>query len=141
MAFLCEVVAKVIIHNSVWCMRNILWILNTICFITSIFLLGVCNNDERLVMACLLSLRICFMTSQVPSDLIYEDPNLVSTLVQLLKKSPHAAECASNILQRSCKVWRCFLQNLLCKMKSLENLNSRLILCWSHWHKTLKKLF
>ena len=62
------------------------------------------------------------MTSQVPSDLIYEDPNLVSTLVQLLKKSPHAAECASNILQRSCKVWWCFFfQSLLLKMKSLES--------------------
>lgn len=64
---------------------------------------GVCNNDERLVMSCLLALRICFMTNQLSADLIFEDPHLVSTLVQLLKKSPHAAECAANILQRSCK--------------------------------------
>ena len=123
MQFCAKYSGKVIIHNSTWFMRNIWWILNTKSrFITSVFLPGVCNHDERLVMACLLSLRICFMTSQVPSDLIYEDPNLVSTLVQLLKKSPHAAECASNILQRSCKVWWCFFfQSLLLKMKSLES--------------------
>jgi len=64
---------------------------------------GVCHEDERLVIACLRSLRICFMSNQVPPDLIYEDQNLVSTLVQLLTKNSQTAECAANILRRSCK--------------------------------------
>ena len=64
---------------------------------------GICVSDERLVAACLVSLRTCFMSNQVPADLIYEDANIVSRLVHLLGKTPHSAECAANILQRSCK--------------------------------------
>lgn len=64
---------------------------------------GICHTDERLVNACLASLRICFMSNQVPADLIYEDANIVSHLVNLLSKNSQTAECTANILQRSCK--------------------------------------
>jgi len=64
---------------------------------------GICHNDERLVIACLVSLRICFMSNQVPADLIYEDANIVSHLINLMSKSSQTAECTANILQRSCK--------------------------------------
>lgn len=69
---------------------------------------GICHSDERLVTACLRSLRICFMSNQVPSDLIYEDIKIVSKLVHLLSTSSQAAEYAANILERSCNVC-CFV--------------------------------
>ena len=68
------------------------------------FIVGICHEDGRLVIACLRSLRVCFMSNQVPPDLIYEDANIISSLVRLLSKSSQAAECAAHILQRSCKV-------------------------------------
>ncbi|XP_057303616.1 armadillo repeat-containing protein 8-like [Hydractinia symbiolongicarpus] len=64
---------------------------------------GICHNDDRLVQACLRSLRICYMSNHLPSDLIFEDANIITNLVELLLKSSQSAEYVANILQRSCK--------------------------------------
>lgn len=64
---------------------------------------GLCHHNDRLVMACLRSLSICYTTSDVPSSFIYEDANVISKLIYLLTVSSQTAEYATNILKKSCK--------------------------------------
>jgi len=64
---------------------------------------GICQDNRALAIVCLRSLRSYFVTGEVQPDVIYEDPSIVSHLIQLLSQSPAEAECAGNILFRCCK--------------------------------------
>ncbi|KAG8233021.1 hypothetical protein J437_LFUL013690 [Ladona fulva] len=94
------------------------------------------SEDPRLLEVCLCCLRTVFQSSSAPVDLIYEDPNLVTHLLNLLSHSVSNQVCITTILTAACKT--CENQNFLCEHGVVPALAA--LLCSPHYKVQMPSL-
>lgn len=94
------------------------------------------SDDQKLVEVCLCCLRTVFQSSSAPVDLIYEDPNLVTHLLNLLSHSVSNQVCITTVLTAACKCPE--NQNALCEQGAVPALAA--LLCSPHYKVQMPSL-
>ncbi|XP_052813512.1 armadillo repeat-containing protein 8-like [Mya arenaria] len=69
----------------------------------SVLLKGLFSTDLPFIEACLRCLRTIYMSNNNCVNLIYQDPNILAHMVNILPQSLCTQECVANILANACK--------------------------------------
>ncbi|WAR10242.1 ARMC8-like protein [Mya arenaria] len=70
----------------------------------SVLLKGLFSTDLPFIEACLRCLRTIYMSNNNCVNLIYQDPNILAHMVNILPQSLCTQECVANILANACKM-------------------------------------
>ncbi|XP_046396149.1 armadillo repeat-containing protein 8-like isoform X2 [Ischnura elegans] len=94
------------------------------------------SDDQNLVEVCLCCLRTVFQSPCAPVDLIYDDPSLVTHLLNLLSHSVSNQMCITTVLTAACKTPE--NQNTLCERGAVPALAA--LLCSPHYKVQMPSL-
>ncbi|XP_071447494.1 armadillo repeat-containing protein 8-like [Hetaerina americana] len=94
------------------------------------------SDDQKLVEVCLCCLRTVFQSPCAPVELIYDDPSLVTHLLNLLSHSVSNQVCITTVLTAACKNPE--NQNALCEQGAVPALAA--LLCSPHYKVQMPSL-